>query len=134
MKLKLSDVIDTLEQSDVENRSYYNKKTGEILWSMDNNPEYSTYKEDDEFDDDIIYMFGFNSINEYELMEDFIGILKNVRISNELWNAIQGRGAFRRFKDVLYEYDLENKWYKYRDSKYKEVAIEWCKENNIDFE
>lgn len=30
-------------------------------------------------------------------------------------------------------YDIIDDWYKFRDKKNKEVAFEWCKENNIEF-
>lgn len=36
-----------------------------------------------------------------------------------LVGAIQGRGAFRRFKDKLYDLSLEKQWYQYRDEAYE---------------
>ncbi len=36
-----------------------------------------------------------------------------------LAGAIQGRGAFRRFKDKLYDLSLEKQWYQYRDEAYE---------------
>jgi hypothetical protein len=34
----------------------------------------------------------------YRDMEDFISTVKDERLLDRLWQAIQGRGAFRRFK------------------------------------
>ena len=31
-------------------------------------------------------------------------------------------------------YGINDDWYKFRDKKNKVVAIEWCKEKNIEFE
>lgn len=35
------------------------------------------------------------------------------RKQKELERAIRGRGAFRRFKDLLYDFDLEEEWFQY---------------------
>lgn len=48
-----------------------------------------------------------------------------------LCNAISGNGAFRRFKDIIERYDIENQWYDYRDKSLKKLAVDWCNENNI---
>jgi len=37
----------------------------------------------------------------YRDMERFILTVQDAALQNHLWNAIEGRGAFRRFKDVL---------------------------------
>jgi hypothetical protein len=37
----------------------------------------------------------------YRDMEDFITTVEDERLQDQLWQAIGGRGAFRRFKDVL---------------------------------
>ena len=47
--------------------------------------------------------------------------------------TIQGRGAFRRFKDKLYDLNLEKQWYQYRDEAYEKIARQWCERHKIDF-
>jgi hypothetical protein len=47
---------------------------------------------------------------------------------------IKGSDAFRRFKDAIHDYGIENDWYKYHNNALKEIAIEWCQENDIEFE
>ena len=73
-------------------------------------------------------------INEYEMMEDFAETIEDTRLQNQLYIFLNGRGAFRRFKDTCINFDNIDDWNKYRDQKYKEFAINWCKENNIKFE
>ncbi len=70
-------------------------------------------------------------IHEYSIMEAFCGSLSNERISNALYSVIQGRGAFRRFKDTICRYGVEDTWYRFRDEAFKKLAIEWCEQNNI---
>lgn len=44
----------------------------------------------------------------------------------------RGRGAFRRFKDKLYDLNLEKHWYQYRDEAYEKIARQWCERHKID--
>ena len=72
-------------------------------------------------------------INEYSIMEKFCYSIESQKISNLLLNAIQGRGAFRRFKDVIIRYNIENMWYAFKENEYKQIAIEWCDRNKISY-
>lgn len=67
-------------------------------------------------------------------MQEFIYSLEDEFIQDELLDAINGRRAFRRFKDTLYEYGIENKWYEYRDKAYRKIALDWLDANNIKYE
>lgn len=67
------------------------------------------------------------------MMERFALSVNNEEISDSLYTAIKGRGAFRRFKDEVRRFGIEEDWYRYRDEKFKELAIEWCEDNKIDF-
>ena len=70
-------------------------------------------------------------IHEYAIMERFSMYYPNEKVSNILLGKIRGSGAFRRFKDTIYEYDIENDWFKYRDEAYKEIVIAWLASNDI---
>ncbi len=59
--VKLSVIKDALEDVDMNSTCYFNKETNEVLWSWSYNEEYSTYKEEDEFNDNIICMFDYFS-------------------------------------------------------------------------
>ena len=45
-----------------------------------------------------------NSGESYRVMEDFIETVRSGPLQEKLWAAIAGKGAFRRFKDVLLNY------------------------------
>jgi len=70
-------------------------------------------------------------IHEYEIMERFCLAIPDERVSNVLLSEIRGSGAFRRFKDTIYQYGIENDWFKYRDEAYKEIVIAWLESNGI---
>ena len=74
-----------------------------------------------------------NDINEYEMMGEFVDTIEDVRLQNQLYISLNGSGAFRRFKDTCINYDIIDDWYKFRDEKYKDIAINWCQENNIKY-
>lgn len=70
-------------------------------------------------------------IHEYRIMEEFIDELDDQKLQMELYRAIQGRGAFRRFKDKIRYAGIEQQWYDYQNNAYREFALRWCKKNNI---
>lgn len=151
-KVKLSDIIDAMNFQGPESSSYINTKTGEVVtlsgeeinaaednesvenfpdWQRenikiakqiirDNNPDYLELADD--FD-----------IDEYRMMEKFTLSLQDDTISEKLYLTIKGSGAFRRFKAAIDQFGLTEKWHNYRDTAYKELAIEWCSENNINY-
>ena len=91
-------------------------------------------EEQEEIYDEYIGLPTKYDIDEYSMMEDFIETIEDERLYNQLYIAISGKGAFRRFKDTCINFDIINDWYKFREEKYKELAIEWCKDNNIEYE
>jgi hypothetical protein len=72
-------------------------------------------------------------IHEYAIMEDFCYSVPDNHRRNDLFQSIQGKGAFRRFKDKIYDLGIEHQWYLFRNERLKEMAIEWCKENEVDY-
>ena len=134
MKVKLTEVIDALDFTNDEIEYYYNPDTEEIF--MSNIGEIESLNEDelDELFEKSIMLPTRYDINEYEMMEDFAETIEDTRLQNQLYISLNGRGAFRRFKDNCINFDIIDDWYKYRDQKYKELAINWCKDNNIEFE
>ena len=72
-------------------------------------------------------------IHEYHIMEEFVWSLPEGKQQNTLESAIQGRGAFRRFKDTVYRFGLEQKWYDFQAEKYRELAMEWCESHGFGY-
>lgn len=134
MKVKLSEVIDALDFTNDEIEYYYNPNTEKIF--MSNIGDYEDLNEDelDELYEKSIMLPTRYDINEYKMMEDFTETISDTVLQNQLYISLNGRGAFRRFKDTCINFDIINDWYKFRDEKYKKIAIDWCKENNIEFE
>ena len=139
MKVKLQEVMEALEGAGMETAYYYDTKNEEILMVFDGmiNGEYNPelMEEISEgFIEDFIPLPGQYEIHEYRMMESFIYEQPAGRIQDILEQAIRGKGAFRRFKDRLYDVGLEEKWYAYRDACYERIARDWCEKYGITVE
>lgn len=121
MKVKLEDIIEAMDFANMDTEYYYDTKSEKVLMLFDG-------MEDGE---DYIPLPGQYDINEYRMMEEFIYELPAGKNQDILDRTIRGRGAFRRFKDKLYDLGLEQQWYKYRDAAYEEIARQWCARHKI---
>jgi len=152
IRVKLDDIIEGLESQSDENSSFLNKRTGEVV--LINDYEIRAAEEGNPLEDfpdweqdqvriareisaetgQYIPLPTKFEIDEYSIMERFCVTLDNQEIGDILYDIISGSGAFRRFKDAIYKYGVEDEWHKYRDNSIKEIAIEWCREHKIEFD
>jgi len=71
----------------------------------------------------------------YAMMEEFIETVKEKHLKEALTEAIEGKGAFRRFRDVLVSYpNEEERWLDLRDGRAREEIEAWLEENDIRLE
>lgn len=131
--VKLSRIIEGLEMVDDIVDCYYNSEKDEIFLSNIGEYEELTEEEIDELFEKSIILPTQYEINEYQIMVDFIETIDNNKIKEELQRLIQGKGAFRRFKDFCNEFNIVQNWYEYKAHKYKEIAIKWCLKNNLKY-
>ncbi len=72
------------------------------------------------------------SYEGYRDMEDFIFTLRDERLQERLWGAIRGRGAFRRFKDVLAYHPREReRWFEFQEERLRERVLDWLESEGI---
>ena len=151
--IKLDDVIEGME-FDFDDIHYYYHVAGDAIVMLSD--EDMSYAEDERDSDDapewqrgniiLAYELCENpcgafislpckyDVDEYGMMENFISTLKEEELREILWTAINGRGAFRRFKDAVHYNGIQDEWYTYRNEQYKKIAAEWCEGNNIKYE
>jgi len=70
-------------------------------------------------------------VHMHSIMEDFVVTLPESGLSRRLWDVLHHTGAFRRFKDMVYRYDLEDAWNRYREDRLAEIARAWAEENDV---
>lgn len=74
-----------------------------------------------------------DSHEAYRDMERFISTVRSDRLRDRLWQAIQGRGAFRYFKDILYEHPAEQeRWFAFRDRRVYDRISWWLESQGIE--
>ncbi len=148
--VKLSDIIDAIEIMTDESSSYLNMKTGEVVMITDE--EMGAAEEDEPLEEypewqrelietarkvleteDYISLPDKFDVHEYSIMERFCLSIDDEKIRNIMYSSIKGSRAFRRFKDYIHEYDIADEWYKYKSEALKQMAIDWCKENNVEY-
>ena len=130
--LELEDIANALaDQTDYEHRWLINPQTGEIVfWTADGGIDGKTPVDLDELD--LICIDPLPSWIWYQDMADFADSVADERVGRRLARAIQGRGAFRRFKDELRdEPDLLTAWYALRDARAKRRAVQWLADNSL---
>lgn len=124
-------VAETMQMVSDNIQYYYNRKTDEFVCVM---PDYMSEEESEDIEDhwkDYVPLPSQYEIHEYEMMDEFARRYPDEDISERLCNALCGRGAFRRFKDAVNLLGIREAWFSFRDSKYHELAKEWCEEHNL---
>jgi hypothetical protein len=74
-----------------------------------------------------------DSHEAYRDMEKFIATVSDARLQDRLYRAISGRGAFRYFRDVVYENPSEQKrWFAFKDERMRRRVLEWLESEEIE--
>jgi hypothetical protein len=70
---------------------------------------------------------------EHRWMSEFADAMDDVRLRDRLLLALDGRGAFRRFKNVLGAHAAEReRWFAFRDERLRTAARKWLAERGIE--
>lgn len=138
--VKIRDVVQEMDVVSDEHYPYINKITGELITisqeeiriveegnSVDEYPDWQQELIQQasrvlECDDFLLLPNKFE-IHEYSIMESFCYSIGDTDIRNELISQIRGSGAFRRFNDVIYRYELVDNWYYDRLKALEKIAI-----------
>lgn len=126
----LDDVVDALRGSDPFGGGQLNVRTGEVIL----NPPFDMFgldpaddeNDDEDEDESWLTIEPLGSRPGYRDMERFIATCCDARTVDQLTRAIDGKGAFRRFRITLESWpELENSWYRYDEERWRGRAREW---------
>jgi hypothetical protein len=109
-----------------------NPETGEIvLWTREGGIDGTNPVDLDDLD--LIAIRPLPSYVWYQDMAEFVDLLSDDRAARRLARAINGRGAFRRFKDELHEEypHLLPAWNAFRDTRAARRAVEWLLDESL---
>ncbi len=130
------DMLETaMEDSDLSNRYYLNLVTGKVVFFSDDlglSEEDERLSEEIDESDDYVTVDRISSHEAYQWMVDFVDEMvapTDENAAEKLSIALEGKGAFRRFKDTLYRVDekWQQAWYQFRDRQLKTAVEEWLK-------
>ena len=131
-KLLLNEIAGEFEMIDAETHLFYNIETGEFgfytaFMSMDD-------EDTKRFEEDCwIACPNQRDIGEYDIMVDFTDTVTDLHKNELLSVALEGKDAFRRFKDTLHRVGLSDEWYAFKHSAFVELAREWCDDNGLGY-
>ncbi len=135
MKIRFDDIENAFlfvsMQSMSGNQALLSKTTGKIYY-------ISEFGDSDELPDDKEDSDDYIEIphkNEFDLGKQLVFQFVSEHLPEELDRVSQifrRRGAYSRYKDLLDQKGLLDKWHKYEDNKQSEALREWCSENNIE--
>ena len=129
---------DIVEAMDVPNdgwTAFLNVRTGALVTQTDGDEIIGD--EDDDVDlesEDYVQLPDRFDIDEYRMMQRFCMQVADERVRERLLRAIEGSGAFGRFKGLVRQVDQLDAWHAYREAAYEEIAVQWLRDNEIAFE
>ena len=66
-------------------------------------------------------------IPEWRWMSDFAGTMAKPGQREELWRALSGPKAYRRFRSAVRDLGVERAWVAHRDAELRRFAAEWLR-------
>jgi hypothetical protein len=131
--IDIEDIATALaDQADYEHRWLLDPRTGQVaFWTSDTGIDGENPVEIEELD--LIPIDPIPSYVWYRDMADFAEGISDDAAGRRLARALQGRGAFRRFKNQLYEHhpELISPWQALRDIRAQRRAVEWLLEHGL---
>ena len=154
LNVDLDELVDAMSNADQFESGYWlDLETGEI--HMLTGESRSCEDDDDDAEDDdgddwlaqerrlrrlidstvgrFIRVEGFETRESWQIMRDFIDETPDPRLQQKLVQAIGGKGAFRRFKDILDHYpDAKEKWFVFERDREREMARQWLQDQGVE--
>ena len=143
VRVKLSEVMAAFDEAGFEVAHYLDLETGKTIrvtedmdadWGDDEDDEGEAQAVIDDETGRYKKLPDRFETQTWKILEGFVRKKEDAKQAAVLSAAIQGRGAFRRFKDACSRMGLLEKWYAHERQTHKEWAIEWCEAEGIEFE
>ena len=122
---------DAFENNAPEVHSYLHLTTGEVLRVVDGVADPQMHARISA-DPNYLRIDPVSSREQYRWMERFIPMVDDAELRGKLANAIDGKGAFRRFKDVLMTYAADReRWFAFRSERLRTFMEAWLNAHAI---
>jgi hypothetical protein len=116
---------DAFENNAPEVHSYLHLVTGDVLRVVDGVADPQMHARI-AADSNYLRIDPVSSREQYRWMERYIPMVEDPELAGKLTQAIDGKGAFRRFKDVLMSYGPEReRWFSFRSERLRIFMEAW---------
>ena len=118
-------VIFGMENQDAE--YYVDTKVGIVISELEMAEETDDTDEAEAGEQRFIPVPEWRSVDGYNLMEGFVGTLRNPVYRERLRRILaSGRGVFRQFKDTVKERkEIERLWFNFKEKEMRRIVVEW---------
>jgi hypothetical protein len=132
LKIEIDELIQVLKNSDDSIlKGYFDQKTGAIVLvgdGIDEITEEQLMRDPNRF----LYIKPIQASLEWDIMDEFVGLVSHPKAKANLRDALDGRKPFRAFKDRLFNYPaVRQEWFGFYEQKMLRVAEQWLNENGV---
>lgn len=122
-----------VERNASDTESFLDLTTGQVVTIVSGDPEAPLRRQEvSENIRNFLRVEPASSREQYRWMERFVGSVADEQLRERLIISIDGKGAFRRFKDVLLAYPAEReRWFTYRADLLHWHIAEWLEGHEI---
>jgi hypothetical protein len=129
------DALETaVERNAPDTESFLDRSTGQVITVVTGDPEAPLRKRQiAENIQNFVRVEPASSREQYRWMERFVSSVSDPALRERLIISIDGKGAFRRFKDVLLAYPAEReRWFSYRADLLHWHIHNWLRDSNVE--
>lgn len=129
---QIAEALADQDSSSLGSTWFLDKATAQVTVRMQDY-EFDDQDGDEVASDNLIEIGSLSSREWYLDMADFAAGIDVAGASTALQRALEGRGAFRRFRNVLYDqYEgLVPLWNQFRDTRGRRKAVEWLMDERL---
>lgn len=122
---------DAFENNAPEVHSYMHLETGEVIRIVDGIADPGMHARI-MADPTYLRIDPVSSREQYRWMERFIASVEEGSLKDQLQHSIDGKGAFRRFKDVLMNHPVDReRWFTFRSERLRQCMESWLEAHGI---
>jgi hypothetical protein len=123
---------DAFENNAPEVHSYLHLGTGEVIRVVDGVADPATHGRI-ATDNTYLRVDPVSSREQYRWMERFIATVEEGPLRQKLLQSIDGKGAFRRFKDVLVAFPVDReRWFTFRSERLRTCMESWLEAQGVE--
>lgn len=123
---------DAFENNAPEVHSYLNAETGDVIRIVDGVAEPGMHMRISS-DPTYVLVDPVSSREQYRWMERYIATVEESELHQKLVASIDGKGAFRRFKDVLMSFPVDReRWFTFRSERLRTAMQAWLDVHGIE--